>query len=362
MRKLHFSSALSLLAGCLIILTAAVGASAQYKGSPVKKDKLVNVLKSRQLQTREIVRVIKSNGVDFQVSEDVEEELVGAGARPEVIAAAKANYRAPVGVARNNTTNAAPSKFTGDPITKDAIITLLQNGVPDAQVRKNVGARGVNFKPSPTDQQQIRNAGGTVALINLIAASYVNPNQNAAANNDTAANGSDKYDELVEKAVVQYDSSKDVKGAISTLQQAISTDANEARAYQQLGYMYLYGQKNFAEAEKYMQEAINRGGSAVFRVFHDHGALMTSVCQGSLFIAKDTVRFESDDNIHTFEAADTDIKEAKMNNRFAAMFNAKAGAFRVVLKSGDKNKNFNFAPLTDSPKESEMIVRLIGKK
>jgi len=65
----------------------------QYTGSPVKKEKLVNVLRSRQLQTREIVTIIKSNGVDFKVAGGIEQELFSAGARPEVIAAAKANYR-----------------------------------------------------------------------------------------------------------------------------------------------------------------------------------------------------------------------------------------------------------------------------
>ena len=355
MKRFRSSTKAIVLVAFLLVLTASSNSFAQYKGSPVKKEKLITVLRSRQLQTREIVNVVKSNGVDFQVTSSVEQELTGVGARPEVIAAAKANYRAPV-VAKGT----IPSKFTGEPITKDAIITLLQNGVADAQVRKNVGARGVNFKPSATDKDQIKKAGGSITLVNLIAASYNNPNQNAASNNDTGS-GTDKYDNLVEKAVIQYDTSKDVAGAIGTLQEAVKADPREARAYQQLGFMYLYGQKNFTEAEKYMQEAINRGGSAVFRVFHDHGALMTATCQGSLFIAKDSVRFESDDNIHTFQTTDTDIKEAKMNNKFASMFNAKAGAFKIELKNGE-NKNFNFAPLTNDAQESKIIIRLIGKK
>ena len=74
-----------------IIAAVAVTASAQYKGTPVKKEKLVSVLRSHQLQTREIVNVIQSNGVDFQVTPDVEQELITAGARPQVIAAAKAH-------------------------------------------------------------------------------------------------------------------------------------------------------------------------------------------------------------------------------------------------------------------------------
>ncbi len=345
----------------LLILSFSIVVFAQYKGAPVKKEKLVSVLRSRQLQTREIVNVIKSNGVDFKVTDLIEAELKGAGARPEVIAAARSNYRAgaPTPVQTGKT---APGKtFTGQPMTKDSIVTLLNNGVADAQVRTNVTNRGVNFKPTPSDKTEIKSAGGSSALITLIDKSYNNPNQGSAGNNDTGG-GSSSYDALVDKAVNEYDTQKNVAASISTLQAAIALNAAESRAYQLLGFSYLYGQKNFAEAEKYMKLAIDRGGSAVFRVYHDHGALMTVVCNGSLFVARDTVRFESDDNIHTFETFDKDIKEVKMGNKFASVFNAKQGSFKIVLKTGENDsKNYNFAPSTNDSQESKMIIRMIGK-
>lgn len=362
MKNLTFSKHNIIIGAFLLILSGSGSLFAQYKGNPVKKEKLVGVLRSRQLQTREIVTVIKTNGVDFQVTDLVAAELTGAGARPEVIAAAKANYRAAVVTAAKGA--GAKTKFTGQPLAKDAVITLLQNGVTDAQVRKNVEARGVNFKPTVADKTEVKKAGGSVALLNLMTASYVDPNQNAASNNDPAgkSGGSDKYESLVDKAVVQYDTSKDTPGAITTLQQAVQADPNEARAYQQLGYMYLYGQKNFDEAEKNMREAINRGGSAVFRVFHDHDGMMKETCQGSLFIAKDTVRFESDDNKHTFETSDANIKDVKMNSLFKTFYKMKAGSFKIILKSGETDSvKFSFAPLTDNALESKMIIRLIGK-
>ena len=352
-----------LISAALLVMLSGASVFAQYKGSPVKKEKLVTVLRSRQLQTREIVNVIKANGVDFQVTDLVAAELTGAGARPEVIAAAKDNYRAAV-VAGVKGANAADKKFTGQPLAMDAVITLLENGVADAQVRKNVEARGVNFKATPADKAEIKKSGGSIALLNLITASYVDPNQNSASNNDPTgkSGGTDKYETLVDKAVVQYDTTKDTTGAITTLQQAVVADPKEARAYQQLGFMYLYGQKNFDEAEKNMREAINRGGSAVFRVFHDHDGMMKETCQGSLFIAKDTVRFESDDNKHTFETTDVNIKDVKMNSLFKTFYKMKAGSFKIILKSGESDSvKFSFAPLTDNALESKMIIRLIGK-
>ncbi|MEP6944304.1 MAG: hypothetical protein ABJA02_00185 [Acidobacteriota bacterium] len=341
-------------------LVSAGSVIAQYKGSPVKKEKLISVLRSRQLQTREIVSVINSNGVDFTVSQPVELELYNAGARPEVIAAAKANYRSGGSV---KSAPAGKTDFTGSPLSKDAIVTLLQNGVSDAQVRKNVSARGVSFKPTTKELVELKKVGGSTALINLIVASYANPNQNSVSRNDIGRNApeSANYQNLLEKAVDLYDTKKDVDGAISTLQQAVRLDPREARAYQQLGFVYLYGQKNFDEAEKYMRQAIDRGGSAVFRVFHDHDGLFTNTCQGSLFIAKDGVRFESDDNKHTFQTADTNIKQLKMNSKFTTFYKMKAGSFKIVLKSGDDDVKFVFAPLTDNALESKMIIRLIGK-
>jgi CBS domain-containing protein len=63
--------------------------------------------------------------------------------------------------------------------------------------------------------------------------------------------------------------------------------------------------------------------------------IFTTTCNGSLFIAKDTVRFESDDNIHTFQTNDADIKQVKTNSAFRRAFQTKTGSFKIVLKTGE---------------------------
>jgi tetratricopeptide (TPR) repeat protein len=357
----------------IFVITATCFATAQYTGSPVKKDKLVSALRSHQLQTNDIVDAIKTAGVDFQVTPDVEQELVAAGARPQVIAIAKANYRAPAAsttTAGTRSTNSGPSTpnktFSGKPMTKDAIVTLLENGVADQQVRSNVAARGVDFRPSSGDKSDIIKAGGSQALMNVIGVSYIGGQNSVGANTTVAANTgsstSGRYNDLIDLAISQYDVQKNSAASIATLKQAIALDPGQPRAYQQVGFAYLYGQKNFDEAENYMKQAIDRGGSAVFRVFHDHGALMTDTCSGSLFISKSAVRYESDNNVHTFETQDASIKNVKVQNSFVSAFNARRGAFKLELKTGENDsKNYNFAPLTNDVKESKMIVRLIGK-
>src|SRR6476646_2641944 len=83
------------IALCMMVAAAALSVTAQYKGTPATKDGLIKALKSHQFQTRDFVNLIQNNGVDFQVTPDVEQELAAAGARPQMIAAAKSNYRAP---------------------------------------------------------------------------------------------------------------------------------------------------------------------------------------------------------------------------------------------------------------------------
>ena len=134
------------------------------------------------------------------------------------------------------------------------------------------------------------------------------------------------------------------------------------RAYQVAGFTLLYGGGDVALAEQFMRKAIDLGGSASFRVVHDDDGTFNNACIGSLFVAKDTVRYESDDNRHTFETNDADIKSAKMQGGFRQLFNTRVGAFNIKLKSGDKDsKNYNFAPGSGAEAESKIILRLIDK-
>ncbi|HXG82450.1 MAG TPA: hypothetical protein VNI84_00355 [Pyrinomonadaceae bacterium] len=353
---------LVLLACWLLSNLQTVGAQ-RYEGAPTTKQGIIKALASKQFQTREIVQRINARGVDFELTPGVQSELVAAGARPEIIAAVRGNFRAPA-VVKPMPVSTGKTKLGGAPLGKEAIITLLENGVADAQVRKNVQARGVSFKATPQAKTEIKTAGGSVALINLIALSYVAPDENPAdaGSNTVATSAADKYDGLIDKAVDLYDNKQDKQGALNSLQEAVKLDVNNSRAYQLLGFMNLYGMSNYAEAERNMKESLNRGGSAVLRVFHDHDGFFQETCKGSLYVAKDTVRFESDDNAHTFQTADSDIQKIKTNSAFKRAFQTKQGSFQIVLKSGDsKGVKFSFAPLTDNIAESKMIIRLIGK-
>jgi len=247
-----------LVLAAFFVLSAAETALGQYKGLPVKKEKLLNVLRSRQLQSREIVAVIKSNGVDFRVTGPVEQELFSAGARPEVIAAAKANYRGPGGKA-----------------------------------------------PAPTGDDDDFNTQRTV----------------------------------------------------SDLERRVRSNPKGYLSYQQLGYQYLLA-KNYVEAEKYMREAMTRGGSAVFPVLHDHNGTFTAGCTGTIYVTTGGVQFESNTEVSdTFGIPDSSIKKISMNSGLLNVFRAKSGSFQVKLDG----RNYNFAPVSGNSTESKLLIKLVGK-
>ncbi|CAN5534286.1 hypothetical protein BH10ACI3_BH10ACI3_10960 [soil metagenome] len=274
-----------------VLFVVPIAVSAQYKGLPVQKDKLLQVLQSKRFQARDIVQIINESGVDFQLTPALENQLVAAGARPTVLEAIRKNYRVPV---------------------KQA-------------------ASGGKGKP----------AAGKL------------PPVTTPASND--------YNGLLNGAVNAYDISKNSQQAINLLQQAAAMQPNNPRAYQLLGFVSLYGTHDFDAAERYWKTSISLGGNAVLRVIHDHDGSFLTSCQGSLYIAKNIVRFESDNNQHTFETTDSNIKKIEVNNKWLRLVQLKGGSFKLVLKKEDGQSKYNFAPVSGKTDDSKMIIRLIGK-
>ncbi len=276
----------TLMIALALLVVAPLGASGQPGGDPVKRDRLVKVLRSKRFQTRDIVQIIRENGVDFRLNSEIQNELVAAGARPPILDAVKSNYRG--GAASNS-----------------------------AKASSTVGTKGA---PRNT------------------------------------------YNGLIDQAVEAYDVRKDLKATSDLLNRAVAMQPSNPRGHQFLGFLNLYGYKNFNEAERHWKKAISLGGSAVLRVIHDRGSgTFAASNQGSLYIAKNNVRFESDDNKATFETSDSNIKKIDVNSKLKRLFQFKGGSFKIELEKEDKTTNYNFAPLSGKTDESKMIIRLIGK-
>lgn len=277
----------ALLATALLLFPAASAAQAK---KPISREGLVKAVRINGLSTAELVQQVQSRGVSFRMTPDAEAELRAAGARPEVIAAARSNYR------------------------------------PGATV----------------------SSGG----------------RRPPANSRQPARGGLDYDELTDQATAAYDM-RDASRATQLLRQAIQLSPQQPRAYQLLGFTQLYLQSNLSEAEKNMRKAIELGGSAAFRVFHDHlNGSFNQTCAGTLFVTRTNVTFRADDGRDTFEAADSLIKEIKTNKvsggAFGMLLGGKnLGAFHIKVKFGNDSRNYNFAPLTNKKAESELIISLV---
>ena len=281
---MKFKSFNKIALGILLIFANTLNLFAQYRGAPVKKERLIKALRSRQLQTRDIVAVISSNGVDFVLNDETKRNLIAAGARPEVIKAVADNLR------------------------------QLKNDSTFAKNRKSEKTRKTNL--------QI-------------------------------------YEDLLDQAMISYKDQKNPANAVRYLENAVKLDPKNPAAYQMLGFVNLYGLKNLPNAEKLMRQSISKGGSAVFRVYHDDSGGFSSRCSGSLYISPDTIRFESDDNIHTFETSLVNVEKIKLDTESNREW-IKRSIIKVYLKFGKDTAKFRFAPITGSESESAMVERFIN--
>lgn len=280
-------SLVGIAAACFLILIGGSDLIAQYKGAPVKKTRLLQAIRSRQLQTGDIVTIINTNGVDFRLTPEIKRTLVAAGARPEVIKAVSNNPRLPAGA----------------------------DDVGAKTGKNNITRRNKPVPPS--------------------------------------------YDDLLDRAFYSYKEQSNPKGAVRILETAAKANPKNPAAYQMLGFIYLYGLKNLPQAEKSMLESLKNGGSAVFRVFHDDNGKFTARCTGSLYISEDTLRFESDDNVHTFETSSVNVDKIKLDRESTSVWK-KYSVFKIFLKIGNDKAKFRFAPLNGEQEESMMVERFIG--
>jgi tetratricopeptide (TPR) repeat protein len=262
---------------CFLIFIIGISSYAQhYKGEPVKKDRLIKALRSRQLQTRDIVAIIKSNGVNFALTPETRKNLIAAGARPEVIEAADENLRLP--------------------------------------------SNGDNF---------------------------------SSKNGKSSAD----YDDMIDQAIYVFKDKNNPQDAVQFLKTAVEINPQKPSAYQMLGFINLYGLRDLPQAQKYMKEAISKGGSAVLRVYHDDDGNFVKRCTGSVYISSESIRYESDDNIHTFETSTVNVDKVKLDRETTKVWKNHP-IFKLYLKIGEEKAKFRFAPINGNKTESRMAAQL----
>ena len=343
--------------------------------SPYDKERLLKVVKLNALSTQEVVQAVESRGVSFRMTAEIEDEFQQAGARPELITAMRNNYRGatastPTQPANNppannppTTTKPATNVPAGPPLSEQELITLLQSGVGANRVEQFVETRGVRFALTPEASRKITAAGGNNSLLGAIikhapadTANRPNRSNVVPSQPKNIPRGPD-YEELTDQAISAMQANN-VVSATRALNQAITLDPARPTAYQLLGFAELYGNQNITAAEASMRKALERNGSATFRVYHDHGDYFKTASQGTLFITRAGVTYKADNGRDTFEAVKAKIKEVDLNDFVGMQY----GAFHLKIYQDEakkKTRTFNFAPLTQRKEEAKLIMTLI---
>jgi hypothetical protein len=110
-------------------------------------------------------------------------------------------------------------------------------------------------------------------------------------------------------------------------------------------------------AETAYRAALERGGKASFTATHDHDGFFQTYCQGTFALSRLGVAYFSNDGSHQFNVTFGDMREVGMNKLVGGKF----GAFHVKFVENGKNKNYNFAPGTLNPAETNLILGLLRK-
>ncbi|HEX8560880.1 MAG TPA: hypothetical protein VF668_22490 [Pyrinomonadaceae bacterium] len=143
------------------------GAQAAQQRAPFTRENLTGFLRSLAPERRDaavgvVAAAVRDSGVDFEVTPAVEQELLAAGATPDLIAAARANFR-PAGSApppqgaQGGARGAAPSPASPPQAERDPALTDGAPSVTKHEVR--VGARTLRYTVT-TGVMPLKSAAG----------------------------------------------------------------------------------------------------------------------------------------------------------------------------------------------------------
>jgi len=282
---------------CPILLMAQ-----EYIGSPVTKIRLLKTIQSRQLAVPIIVKTIKERGVDFKLTPEVEQEFLAIKINRQIIAAAKDHFRTPKVETSNKI--ASPAKKTGSlnqkvPLTN----TELADTTEKYEQLYYQGLQMIDQLRGATSRQQADNIAKSMTNIGL---------------------------------------------------QAIKLDPSRPDAYKVVGSALLLTGK-FEEAEKYGQEAINRGASLAFPVYHLSGTPHLEF----LHIGKGFITIESDQKFFEYNTREIINIEPQDNYNLP---NGSVAVFSISAFKNNTSANWFFSPgNTGSVQEANLILRLIQR-
>ena len=291
---MRFRIKISLATAAMLLIATGPALAQKYSGSPVTKDRLLRAVRSKQFAVPVVVRQIQESGVDFEMTPVVESELRGVNANPKIIDAVRANYRY---------AGAAPSRTgTGRTVQPPPIVERDTNGERYEQLYYE----------------------GVEVLARLQLA----------------------YDPVQAVGIT--------RSAIGYGEQAVKLSPTRPEAYALIAAGHLFSQ-NFAEAERYGEMSLERGGSLAFLVYHLAGEPHPE----TLHIGKGFLTVESNQKFFQFNGRESSNPRVQGDYQVGMM---RVPVFSFSTFKDGRNDVWNFAPgYTAMPQEAALIVRLIQK-
>ena len=280
---------------------------------------LAHVSRKLRMGSSQLISMVKRNGVSFRLTPAIESELRTAKLRPEVINSIRENYR---GAPAETTVAGRPTGRTGDGSNG-----MLSN--TNSYSRNTTPANNTGEDSDEDDYEKLTN-GVLEAIYN-----QVTPGMN------------------------QEDFSRLMMSAQYMGNEALKLDASRPEAYQLLAAV-AFLTKNYADAEKYSQETIDRGGTVQFDIVYIYKD--KPPVKEVLYISAESVSTESEDEYEKIDTAQiTSVETKRMKVR---QVDVTAVVINYTEEGDDKNTyEAVFVPsFRFSKQDAELIKRIIVKQ
>lgn len=207
-------------------------------------------------------------------------------------------------------------------------------------------------------------AAGAVAIV-VLAIFAMKPTPTPGPGGPTGSVAQQPVQSGDYKAMIQQAEDLDKKHAyqeeIALLDKAIKVNPNGWEAYDLKGQVYLYNFHKWPEAKENFQLSLAHGGNATFHVAHDHGAgNFTSVCDGWLYVTRNSLQFKSWNSQHKFLVKRSEISDLGASKPFGSSGKGPLLDHHALHVRINKQL-WTFAPLGQSLDEQRaMILEIIG--
>ena len=161
------------------------------------------------------------------------------------------------------------------------------------------------------------------------------------------------YARLVDDAMAAIRAQRTAE-ASELIDQMIRLDASRSEGWTLRGSLAVNAFGNLSAAYEAYENALARGGSAYFRLAHDHG-MDQQPCLGTLTITRALVEYEGDTGGHRYQWPYAAIQEAAINEFYGSAF----GMFHIKSQTpGSRAQTLNFVSIRDvGPADREPPAR-----